>query len=217
MSKISTKQILILVTIFFVLGLAYYNQIASQKEVLNKASSLTLEVNSTAADKTLEQNENRQIIVHLSGEVKNPGVYKLKNKERLIDLIKAAGGLGAKADLDQINLAEKIADGQKIVIPSILNRKLNKTNGSELIEAVNSNSNKKVFANFSNPVQNELVNINKADQRSLESLSGIGPAKAKAIIKYRQQKLFNKKEDLLNISGIGEKTLEKLENEITLQ
>ncbi|PXV66426.1 competence protein ComEA [Halanaerobium congolense] len=220
MLKISTKQLLILVTIVFILFLAYYNQAIEENEVLNSASNFTLEVKNEAAEKANRveiKNDNQEIIVHLSGEVKNPGVYKLKSKERLIDLIKAAGGLKNKADLEQINLAEKIFDGQKVVIPSVLDRNSNQAADHNFIESGNFNVEGKLVSSYSKSAEKELVNINLAGQDLLESLSGIGPAKAKAIIKYRNQNSFNKKEDLLNISGIGKKTLENLENEITVK
>jgi competence protein ComEA len=212
MFKITTKNILIIIIILVILFLGYYSRDTQQDEVLNLASDFTLEANNELKNQSAAKESTNAIIVHLSGEVKNPGVYRLNTKERLVDLVKAGGGLKEKADLEQINLAEKLYDGQKVVIPKIIERNNN--------FGVNSDS--KISGNilnkYSNSEDNNLININQADQIKLETLSGIGPAKASAIIKYRDQNnFFTKKEDLLNISGIGEKTLENIEDEIIIK
>lgn len=205
------KIVFISVVVLFVI-LAYYNQFNQKPNNYrpNKKGELTvLEDLNTGSSNEL----NEKIIVHLTGEVNNAGIYELKKDARLLDLIKAAGGLKEKADLKNINLAEAIFDGQKIIIPKINNQSNDLLRRSLAKEELNFNDLYNSSAESSN-----LININRADQKELEKLSGIGPSKAAAILKYRKEKgRFSKKEDLLEITGIGEKTLANIEEEISLR
>ncbi|MGM0498659.1 MAG: helix-hairpin-helix domain-containing protein [Bacillota bacterium] len=213
MFKINTKNILILVIILLLLFLSYYNQEKQNEEILNAGSNLNSLESEKLEHKSAEDNII-EIIVHLSGGVKNPGVYKLNKNDRLINLIEAAGGLKKQADLEQINLAEKLYDGQKVIIPLIIekNIEVNSSVQSGLQDST------EILNNYSSSSNNQLININQADQAELETLSGIGPSKAAAIIKYREQNsFFMEKKDLLNVSGIGEKTLENIEDEIIIK
>jgi competence protein ComEA len=213
MFKIKTKNILILVIILFLLFLSYYNQEKKNEEIINAGSNFNSLENGNLEYKSAEDNIIK-IIVHLSGGVKNPGVYKLNKKDRLINLIEAAGGLKEQADLKQINLAEKLYDGQKVIIPLITEKNI-EVNSLAQSRLKNSTG---ILNNYSSSSNNQLININQADQAELETLSGIGPSKAAAIIKYREQNsFFSEKKDLLNVSGIGEKTLENIEDEIIIK
>ena len=200
------------------LSLSYYSQNIDQGRVLNSEHNLSLLDKGGAVENlnlNSKEKEENQIVVHLAGAVKNAGVYKLNKSDRLVDLIKAAGGLKKKADLNQINLAEKLYDGQKLTIPVLITNMDQKSN-SEVFSFPKDERN--LINNYSSTSSNNLVNINQADQSDLEKLSGIGPAKAAAIIKYRKENsYFSKKNDLLKISGIGEKTLENIRDEIVLQ
>lgn len=210
MLKEKHKKIIFLFLVILFVILAYYNQFDQEsdnykpkKEELN----ILKDFNNNNSKEL-----NNKIIVHLTGEVNHPGIYKLKENARLLDLIKAAGGLKAEADLKSINLAEGIFDGQKIIIPKINKEK------DFLLEmgSVEVESDFNGFHNSSSA--NKLININQAEQKELEKLTGIGPSKAAAIIKYRKEKgKFSKKEDLLEIGGIGEKTLANIEKEIRLR
>jgi len=205
--------------IFIGLGmlvLAYYNQNIQPGEALNSESNLSLLETGIETERSVDNSaaEDYQIVVHLAGAVKNAGVYKLNKSDRLVNLIKSAGGLKENADLKQINLAEKLYDGQKITIPEIIKN----TKHKNPKVSASQNNGKILINNYSSSSNNDLININRADQSQLEKLSGIGPSKAKAIIKFRRQNsYFSKKEDLLKISGIGEKTLENIKDEIVLQ
>ncbi|MCQ2547479.1 MAG: helix-hairpin-helix domain-containing protein [Clostridia bacterium] len=138
------------------------------------------------------------IYVDISGEVKEEGVYEMENGDRIFQLIEKAGGLTKKANLDDINQAEILVDGQKIVIPSLENKESKEESSSGGSESSQSNS-------------NGLVNINKADSTELQSIPGIGPSKAQKIVDYRNQNgNFGKIEDLTKVSGIGDKTLENM-------
>lgn len=206
--KNKSKTIIIVVLIVALVFIAYSQKNLKNESDFKSLNDLSLK-ESSIASKSNNKKETK-VIVHLSGAVKNPGVYKLTENDRLIDLIKAAGGLTTKADLDQINLAEKLFDGQKLKIPSLL--KLKETSNLKT-------KNKVINQNYSSKnTDSKYLNINRASQAELESLSGIGPAKAATIIKYRSDNgPFAQKKDLLKISGIGPKTLANIEDEIVLR
>jgi competence protein ComEA len=131
--------------------------------------------------------------VDVKGAVNSPGVYVAMEGERIIDLINKAGGFTSKADQNQVNLSQHVEDEMMILVPVL----------GEIAENPQNSS--------SNP-QNSLVNLNKASESELQTLPGIGPSKALAIIEYRETNGgFQTVEDLKKISGIGEKTFEKLE------
>ncbi|MGM0419489.1 MAG: helix-hairpin-helix domain-containing protein [Bacillota bacterium] len=143
-----------------------------------------------------------EILVHIGGAVKQPGIYALAESARVIDAILAAGGETETADLDQINLARKISDSEKIIIPQ--------ENRSAAAEASNSPSNP------SNQGRGK-ININKANLDQLTSLPGIGPARAAAIIGFRDDNgNFQQVEDLLQVAGIGASILSNIEDMITV-
>ncbi len=215
----NAKIIIFLFVALLLLGLSYYNQKTNYGRALNSENNMSLLNEGTAVENSKlnsrDEKNNDQIVVHLAGAVKNAGVYKLNKSDRLVDLIKAAGGLKENADLNQINLAEKLYDGQKFNIPLLI-RDIEKNNTPKISDFTKSEN--KLINNYSSSSSSNLVNINQADQSDLEKLSGIGPAKAAAIIKYRKENsYFSQKDDLLKISGIGEKTLENIKDEIVLQ
>lgn len=147
-----------------------------------------------------------RIAVHVDGAVKTPGLYSLQAKDgddlRINDVVEAAGGLTADADVTTINLAAKVEDGEKIHIP-----KAGETgvSGDATVAATGSASTS----------QSGLVNINTADAAALQTLSGIGEATAKAIIDDRTKNgPFASIEDLMRVSGIGEKKFEKIRSYI---
>ena len=135
------------------------------------------------------------IYADISGCVNNPGVYELKEGTRVFQLIEEAGGLTEDADIEDINRAEEVIDGQKIVIYS-------KTS-SEMHTETETSSGK--------------ININRADNSELQEIPGVGPATAQKIIEYRELNgKFKSIEDIKNVSGIGEKTFESMKEYITV-
>lgn len=137
------------------------------------------------------------ITIHISGEVKKPGVYELPVGSRLQDAIQIAGGLTELTDPAMLNLASLLEDGSRKYIPPTK------------IETVSRSS-----VDFQD---GSLININNADMDSLISLPGIGEVKAKAIIDFRNQNgLFTNLEELLNVPGIGESILASIKDFITL-
>jgi competence protein ComEA len=208
------KGIFILFSAVLFLAFSYYNQDSDQISKLNSENKLNILEAADLQNNSSVKEAKEIIVVHLAGAVKNAGVYKLDKNDRLVDLIKAAGGLKDNADLTQINLAEKLYDGQKFTVAEIKKTEDKTT----LINLKAKNSKERIDRNFNSSDNSSFININQADQSQLEKLSGIGASKAAAIIKYREEKsYFSEKEDLLKISGIGEKTLENIRDEIVLQ
>lgn len=132
------------------------------------------------------------IIIDISGEIKNPGIYKMKGRVRLYEIIDKAGGLKDEANINSINQARYVKDGEKIIIPSSRNS-----------QAMDKES-------ISN--ENNLVNINTASKEELLKLPGIGEVTAEKIINYRDNNNFTKIEDLKNVNGIGIATYNKLKD-----
>jgi len=154
--------------------------------------------------KISEENVDSFIVVHVAGEVKIPGVYKLRDGARVVDAINMAGGPLPSADLDKLNLADYLKDGSKINVPS----------KEQFLNSISS-TNEELKTSVGVPT-NDKININTASKEQLETLPGIGPTLAQRIIDYRNEHgLFTSYDDLLNVKGIGEKKLEKLKDKIT--
>ena len=146
-----------------------------------------------------------EIVVDVKGAVKAPGVYTLMLDDRVIDAITIAGGYTAEADPTHINHAQKVIDEMVIYVP-----KKGEDISVEQMTIVSSPS-------ANSQASSGKVNLNAATESDLTTLPGIGPAKAKAILEYRQQNgRFKSVDDLKNVSGIGEKTFEKLKQYIEI-
>ncbi len=153
------------------------------------------------------------IAVHVIGAVPRPGLYKFPEAARVQDAIDAAGGILADADVDTLNLAAPLEDGQQLDIPyKSGSEPTNNTSTFDLPtsatateEPTNDNSNSE-----------ELVNINTASLEELDALPGIGPTTAQKILDYREENgPFSTIEDIMNVSGIGPATFEDIQNLIT--
>lgn len=137
------------------------------------------------------------ILIHVAGKVKTPGVYPLLQGSRVADAIKAAGGALKVVDTSEINLARVLVDGEQIYVGYV-----------SKLSATNPKSTKKFTG---------TININRATKPEFDSLAGIGPVIAARIITYRNQNgPFMAIEDLLKVSGVGPKTLEKIRSRLTL-
>jgi competence protein ComEA len=147
------------------------------------------------------------LFVDVSGAVHEPGVYELALDARVQDAVQLAGGLLPDANESAVNMAAKVMDGQKIIIPL----------EGEQLPAIKSNPLEELSVSASvSDIQ--PININTATQEELETLPGIGPSKAAAIIEYRSTNgPFNSLEDILEVSGIGEKTLDGFKDLIVIQ
>ena len=162
---------------------------------------ITDSVNENIAEETT--NFTGKMYVDISGEVKNPGVYEVSEGTRLFQVIEMAGGLEKNADINSLNQAETVYDGQKIIV--------NASGLSDLSSGETKN------AGGSTGISNGKVNLNMADSATLQTIPGIGPSKADRILEYRKTMgRFKSIEDIMNITGIGEKTFESIKDYLTV-
>lgn len=177
------------------------------------------EENSIKIRESTSLNGNKKIIVHISGEVISPGVISLEEGARIVDAINMADGVTEEADLSKVNLAYVLEDAQKIYIPNI-----NEKEEKEIVENIEegvvirgsgmSDENNSSSGNNSKN-ENVKININTANVKELQKLSGIGESIALRIVTYRKENgKFNSIEDLKNVSGIGENKFNKIKNNI---
>lgn len=175
----------------------------------NKQSSSN--VKGQGSGEIIELKDNR-IVVDIKGEVKNQGVYYLNEGSIVEDLIKEAGGITDKASLDLVNRAEKLTNNKCIIIPS--KEESNEIKGPQSNNIASMPSS---MASTNSDDGNEIININTASESELVKINGIGPAKAKAIISYREENGgFGSIEDIKNVSGIGEGTFLKIKDYISV-
>ncbi|PWH17569.1 MAG: hypothetical protein DDG60_01745 [Anaerolineae bacterium] len=147
------------------------------------------------------------ISVYITGAVERPGVYQVPRGSRLVEVIAAAGGLLEGAEINQINLAEKVQDGQRIDIPG--------AGPFPTPQLVIGGSGLLVTPTIP---PGGLININTADAALLETIPGIGPTIANRIVSYREANgPFQKVDDLLKVPGIGPNTLEKIRPYVTTE
>jgi competence protein ComEA len=155
-----------------------------------------------------EREKPLEVSVHVAGAVYHPGVYRLRAGSRVIDAVQEAGGACWDANVDVLNLAQILEDGQKVLVPV-------KVPAGEA-PAANSFVSPPVAGAAT--VSGTLININTADARALESLPGIGPALAQRIVEHRAANgPFTSPDDLINVPGIGEKKLDQLRDYICVQ
>jgi competence protein ComEA len=145
------------------------------------------------------------IVVYVSGLVRYPGVYQFHLGDRVVDAIRRAGGARDKADMTSLNLAELLSDGEQIIVAA--KGPAPGLGGSVVTGGVENGG----------VDPGGLVNLNTATLDELETLPGIGPALGQRIIDYREQNgPFQSVDDLLNVSGIGEKRLADLRSKVTV-
>ena len=230
MSK-NKKILVIIICIVCLIGIGillwmskdlYHN--ADSIDVLEAMEEEIGENNTNNANQVEQENldvneieETEKIAIHITGEVKKKGILYLDKGSRIADAIEAAGGATKNANLDQVNLAYILEDGQKIYIPN-KNEKLEagayiiaNSGNNVVVEEGKSNS------NTSTKGVDEKVNINSANQTELETLPGIGPSLAQRIIEYRESNgNFEKIEDVQNVKGIGDSKYSNIKEKICI-
>lgn len=160
--------------------------------------------------------EQEIIIVHVTGEVNSPGVVEVEKGARVIDAVNKAQGFTQDADTEKVNLAYELTDGVKIYIPSKSKDKENNLSTQKYITTDSGDNVDTEEKNMKNTTSS-LVNINEATQTELETLPGIGPSIALKIISYRKEKgKFSSKEEIKNVSGIGDSKFESIRELICL-
>ncbi|MED3894187.1 helix-hairpin-helix domain-containing protein [Priestia aryabhattai] len=194
-------------------GLAFYiyrtggekPESSLQTSDIIKAESSATKKEGESSEQVISSQDSPFVMVDIKGAVQKPGVYQLPKDARVKDALAQAGGATKEADLRQLNLASKLQDAMAVYIPAA---------GEEIPPS------SPVSSISSSGTSNDqpLVNINTANTDELQTLNGIGPSKASAIVSYREENgLFQTVEDLGQVSGIGEKSLEKIKAQITVQ
>jgi competence protein ComEA len=151
-------------------------------------------------------------IVHVVGAVRRPGVYRLRLGQRVEDAIRRAGGARDSTDLQAINLAAKIADGQQVVVPRRAG-----AGGSGAAAGGGGPGGASAGGGAAGAAPSAPINLNSATAEQLDTLDGVGPATAQKILEYRTQHGgFSSIDDLAQVSGIGPKKLEALKAQVTV-
>lgn len=203
MIKLTKSQqygiIVLLIVASLLTGYFIYEKSKPQRDDIVSIKSDENLINNSNIGKTSENEKAKEIKVYVTGFVKSPGVYTMREGDRIDDAIKMAGGALDGADLSDINLAEKLKDEQMIKVPKI---------------GENYASNDK---SSSSNATNGKININTATKEELDTLPGIGEVTAQRIIDFREQHgNFQRIEDIMNVSRIGPKLFEQIKDKITV-
>lgn len=167
-----------------------------QGKQVQPAEAIVSEGTNDSLTQQTAESEDGQIYIHIVGAVKKPGVYTFQKKPRVIEVVEKAGGFTKDAVTAEINQAELVEDGTQLAIASQKDFKEKDGQQAEQTET-------------------GKVNLNTAAKEQLMTLTGIGEAKAIAIIAYREEKgKFQKPEDLMNIPGIKEGVFDKIKSRI---
>lgn len=188
MQNISTKMKIVIVAISIIIVATIGIYIFKQTQE-NEKNYYETEENMETKEKNINQ-----ITIHITGEVNNPGIVILDEGARIVDALEAAGGETQNADINKLNLAYVLDDGEKLYIPG-------------------KNEEEKEYITRGNGNQTETakVNINTAQIEELSTLPGIGEATANKIIEYRKENgKFEKIEDIKNVAGIGDSKFQNI-------
>ncbi|MGO1470439.1 MAG: SLBB domain-containing protein [Tissierella sp.] len=188
------------------------NKNDKDNELIIKTDNLEKEMETdNDIDRQEEQYEKdikEDIIVHISGQVENPGIVELKSGERLMDAVELLGGLTGEADEDRINLAKKLQDEEKIYIP-----KIGEELEIEILDAVETSNS----VDKDTEKGRDKIDINICTKEELNSLPGIGDVLSDRILEYREDNIFKTIEDIMNVSGVGDKKFEGLKDLIIIK
>lgn len=200
----------VIITAIIAFAAIFYFLEESKSSVSNVENIVQQEIKDEKDNPPVQEEiqEPEIIMVDVKGQVAMPGVYSSSQGERVIDVIQRAGGLTENADESQVNFAEHVQDAMVIYIPAKGEEGVTISTGTSVNPSITGGGSG----------NQAKINLNKADETQLQNLPGIGPSKAAAITEYRETSgPFKSVEDLKNISGIGDKTFEKLKDLITVQ
>ena len=204
--------IIIAVIIFIVLNIGKVTEFNKEEK-----ENTTINASIEESKNDIEEKENKEnkeetkemgtgIFVHIDGWIQNPGVYEIKENDRVNTIIEKAGGLKEGASIKSINLAARLSDGYKIYIP---NREEEKQIETTEVKGNNTGTVK--------ITKNSKININKASISELKQITGIGESTANKIIDYRDNVgKFKKIEDIKEVKGIGDSKYESIKDKITI-
>lgn len=190
--------------IVIIAGIIYFNVSQSLNSKVTNQEETGEEIVQLAGEddegNDVDSESIQAFVVDIKGAITSPGVYEMKEGDRVTDIINLAGGFTKEANETEINLAQKLQDEMVIIVPEKGQGNAETTSTSK--EGISGESITK-------------IKLNTATQEELETLNGIGPSKAQAIIAYREEHgTFQKIEDILEVSGIGEKTLDAFKDDI---
>lgn len=179
-------------------------------------------------EQELPQNDEEPvtIVVHICGEINTPGVYEIAADARLNDVIELAGGFTKDAASEYVNLAQTVADAQQYYIPSANDVEgmqryyITDSFGTEVLNADTSAAGSDPEETVQNSEQSDsgTINVNTATREELMTLSGVGEAKADAIIAYRETvSPYETTEDIMKVDGIKEGLFQKISSRITVK
>ena len=204
--KWETTGIIVGLLLFGILGLNHFGTHHKEDDLninLEKKVSTITEKKVPMISHVKDKVSN-QVTVDVKGAVNHPGVYSLPSQSRVTDAIKRAGGLSNLADSKSVNLAQKLQDETVVYVAQ----------KGEKITVVEEEKENNIATQGNSKGK---INLNKADLSSLQTISGVGAKRAQDILDYRDsQGGFKTIDDLKNVSGIGEKTLEKLRQDVTI-
>ena len=220
------KLIIVIICVLILgIGAWFYGETQGESFVLDEKCTVTTDLSSVEqveeAVEIGEKVETQETVVnqeevmptmvpvYICGAVNKPGVYYILEDTLINDAIALSGGFTEEADKEYLNLASPIKANEKIVVPK---------KGEEIDKTLNSYENKEdALIDIESDSSSQCMNINTASVSELMNLPGIGEVKAKAILAYREEiGGFKSIEELSAVDGIGEKTLEKIKQLITI-
>ena len=218
--------IIISVIIFMVLNIGKVKEFEEKETTGNIEKNIKVseeskdnkEKEGNEEDKKENISSETGIFVHIDGYINNPGVYEIKENDRIKTLIDKAGGFKEGYSIKNINLAAKLSDGDKIYIPSVSEEKNSENNNNINTNLSGKGQNVKTDRNnVSIMKNNSKININTANISELKQITGIGESTANKIVDYRENVgKFKKIEDIKEVKGIGDAKYESLKNKITI-
>ena len=204
--------IIIAVIVFIVLNIGKVTEFNKEEKENTTINASIEESKNDIEEKEIKENKEETkemgtgIFVHIDGWIQNPGVYEIKENDRVNTIIEKAGGLKEGASIKSINLAARLSDGDKIYIP---NREEEKQIETTEVKGNNTGTVK--------ITKNSKININKASISELKQITGIGESTANKIIDYRDNVgKFKKIEDIKKVKGIGDSKYESIKDKITI-
>ncbi|MFV0504639.1 MAG: helix-hairpin-helix domain-containing protein [Lachnospirales bacterium] len=199
------------ILIILIIGTLYKDNFKKEPDEQFLATEVardTKEINddvSIEAASEVENDDPVYIQAYITGEVKNPGVYTIRENSRVNDLVILAGGFTSEANENGINLAQYVEDAEHVYVPSINEKVPEQNKDTTTLESKSENETGK-------------ININTATLRELTTLVGIGDAIGNNIINYRNENGgFNDIEEVKNVNRIGDKVFENIKDFITVQ
>lgn len=207
--KVKTKKYLLFGILFLLMVL-----VMSLKVLFPPQIYVLGETSSKEEAEVIEGNKasikSQKIVIYVSGGVSVSGVVELEKGDRLINAVEKLGGLTQDADLNRVNLAQKVEDGNHYIIPRI-NESIEVESSSDKLQ------NQVMTQNFESESDGK-IDINKATVEDVDKISGIGPVLAKRIIEKRDELGgFKTIEELKEVEGIGEKKFSNIKNEVIIK